>query len=81
MDTLGRIILSIIERLSSFKDKMYSTIIGWCIRKCPLYRGVLYQSRGYIEACSGKGEDIIDTSSLLLLLASVAPSLFHSMAS
>ena len=40
-DTLGRIILSIIERLSSFRGKnvlpLYR-LVYW-----PLYRGVLYQ--------------------------------------
>ena len=34
--------LSILERLSSFRGKMYCHYIGWCIRECPLYRGVLY---------------------------------------
>ena len=43
MDTLGWIVLSTIERLSSFRGKMYCHyIIGWCIGKCPLYRGILY---------------------------------------
>ena len=31
-----------IEKLSSFRGKMYCHYIGWCIGKCPLYRGVLY---------------------------------------
>ena len=44
-DTLGRIILSIIERWFSFRDKKCIAVhvhVGWCIGKCPLYRGVLY---------------------------------------
>ena len=39
-----RIILSTIER-SSFRGKNVlplATPVGWCIGKCPLYKGVLY---------------------------------------
>ena len=60
-DTLEWIILSIIERLSSFGvTQMYdcSTCriyirvhVGWCIGKCSLYRGVLY-STFFITVCT-----------------------------
>ena len=37
MDTLGRIILSIIERLSSFRGKKVLTLVHWKVSfKCPL---------------------------------------------
>ena len=44
MDTLGRIILSIIERLSSFRCKMYChyiRLVHWkvsFVQRCPLFR-------------------------------------------
>ena len=37
-DMLGRLILSIIERLSSlWRSKIYRQVHYWCIEKCPLY--------------------------------------------
>ena len=53
-DTLGRIILSIIERLSSFRGKMYCHLIGWCIRKCPLnfIRGSTVSNLPWLTQCT-----------------------------
>ena len=51
---------------------MYCHYIGWCIGKCPLYRGVLYSECPLSEllymyvclpCCSSVGSDVCSTTS------------------
>ena len=53
MDTLGQVVLSIIERLSSFGDNyvlLYYTVQVWCVRVC-LYTVLSSASAPYTRVC------------------------------
>ena len=63
---------STIERLSSFRGKMYCHYIGWCIGKCPLYRGVLYSEC----PLSDFGCKLRNTCTCIAVLLSVQVTLF-----